>query len=227
MLIDPAVLDLEQLFCSPSMFDSRADWVAAGFDVLDRRDDADKIMVGRHPLVPGILFKKYRSQFSISRQRENYERRIEGADRLRAFVADQQLRFVVVPRKQLVQLPPPFCSEEPTHVLAVKELDLTSHRKTRSAYRRIRPEVLGELCLVLFHFRGLDSITDNVPFTAGGKLAFVDTENWHRGRRRRYLCHIGERLSPQAHALSEQLFRELEEGGGHYGRGASGAPDSP
>lgn len=226
VLLDP--LDLEQLFCSPSMFDSRADWLAAGFDVLDRRDDADKIMVGRHPLAPGILFKKYSSGVSRSRQYKNYARRIEGADRLRAFVTDRQLQHIVVPNKRVVELPP-TCSRtaKPSHVLVVEEIDLTSHAETKEAYRRIGAEVLRELCLVLFSFRGLDSITDNVSFTTGGKLAFIDTENWHRGSRRRYLCHIGEYLTPEARVLSEQLFRALEEGGDHYGRDASGAPGSP
>lgn len=188
------------------MFDSRKDWAAAGFTVFDRHDET-RIMVARHSCVPGLLFKKYSNPASVDQCR-NYESRIEGADRLRSFVSERGLKHIVVPQKWMIDLPVTHGSC--AHVLVVDEIDVVSVKEIQQRYRSISEPVLRELCLVLFRFRGLDSIVDNVAFTTEGKLAFIDTEHWYGGRRRPYLRHIRQFLSSDNRQLAKKLFRQFE-----------------
>ena len=187
------------------MFASRRDWAAAGFTVFERHDET-RVMVARHASVPGRLFKKYSSAVSVDQCR-NYDARVEGAGRLRAFIAQHDLKHVVVPNKRVLDLPANHGRCE--HVLLVEQLDLVSVSESERQYRTIADARLRELCLVLFHFRGLDSIIDNVPFTTGGKLAFIDTEHWYGGRRRPYLLYIRRFLSSENRRRAKKLFREF------------------
>jgi hypothetical protein len=95
-------------------------------------------------------------------------------------------------------------------VLVVEEIDVLTVKEIGNRYRTIDEAILRELCLVLFRFRGLDSIIDNVAFTTDGKLAFIDTEHWYGGLRRPYLRHIRRFLSSDNRRLAKKLFRQFE-----------------
>ena len=209
---DPARIDLGTLFRDEEMFDSRRSWGAAGFHVIDRSNNG-KIMVARHPSVQGLLFKKYMSDSAEKAQTKNYERRLEGANRLRAFAEERRLSRIVVPRKWILKLPRPFSRRETSHVLVAEQLDLLSDDQTEAAYRRIEPNVLGELCVVLFHFRGMDSIAKNIPFVSDGRIGFIDTEHWDRSTSKPYLHRVGEYLSKDRRKLAKTIFGRLEDGG--------------
>ena len=201
-----AEVDFSGLFAAPSMFDSRRSWAAQGFTVFDRHDES-RVMVAAHTCAPGLLFKKYSNAVKVDQCR-NYDARVEGADRLRAFVREHGLAHVVVPQKRIVDLPPSHGPCE--HVLVVDKIDVLSVKETERRYRAISDAVLRELCLVLFRFRGLDSIVDNVAFTTTGKIAFIDTEHWSGGRRRPYLRYIRRFLSRENRQLAKKLFRQFE-----------------
>jgi hypothetical protein len=180
--------------------------------VLDRANDG-KIMVACHPSVQGLLFKKYASDDSSqSDQLKNYERRVEGAKRLRDFVDKRHLARVVVPRKRLLELPRAFSRKGSSHVLVVEQLDLLGDEQTKASYYRIDPETLKELCTVLFHFRGMDSNAKNIPFVAGGRIAFIDTEHWDRGSSKSYLHHVGGHMTVDRRKLAKKIFGQLEDG---------------
>ena len=199
-------VNFSDLFPAPSMFDSPRSWAAQGFTVLDRHDES-RVMVAAHSLAPGLLFKKYSNAVKVDQCR-NYDARVEGADRLRAFVREHGLEHVVVPRKHLVDLPRSHGPCE--HVLVVDKIDVLRVKETERGYRAISEAVLRELCLVLFRFRGLDSIVDNVALTTAGKIAFIDTEHWSGGRRRPYLRYIRRFLSREHRQLAKKLFRKFE-----------------
>ena len=207
---DPTRLDLRALFSDEDMFDSRRAWSSAGFDIINR-SGTGKIMVARHPSVQGLLFKKYTTSDSGERdQNVNYERRLEGSKRLRSFVNKQRLASIAVPRKWILELPRPFSRS--AHVLVAEQLDLLSDDQTKAAYRRIDPNVLGDLCAVLFHFRGMDSIAKNLPFCAYGRIGLVDTEHWDRSSSKSYLHRVGEYLTKDRKALAKKIFGQLEDG---------------
>jgi len=207
-LLDPSSMDLGALFRDRGMFDSRRAWSEAGFRVIDRANNG-KIMVAGHPSVPGLLFKKYTDDIDERYQTRNFERRIEGANRLRSFIASHRLQRIVVPRKRLLKLPRPFKGE---HVLVVEQFDLRSDDQTKAAYANIDPIALGDLCAVLFHFRGMDSIPKNIPFIADGRIGFVDTEHWDRGSSKSYLHYVGDYLSADRRKLAKKIFAQLEDG---------------
>lgn len=194
------------------MFDSRHTWGNAGFHVLDRANNG-KIMVAAHPSVRGLLFKKYSTDLAQKDQLKNYERRVEGASRLRAFVEKQHLARVVVPRKWLLELPPPLSRKETSHVLVVEQLDLLNDAQTKVSYQRIDLGLLKELCLVLFHFRGMDSNAKNLPFVADGRIALIDTEHWDRGSSKAYLHQVGEHMSAERRKIAKKIFHQLDDDG--------------
>lgn len=208
---DPARLDLGALFRHADMFDSRRAWGAAGFHVIARDNDG-KIMVARHPQVAGLLFKKYTSDLPEKDQTKNYERRLEGSNRLRGFADSRRFSRIVVPHKWLLKLPHPFSRRETSHVLVVEQLDLLADRQTKAAYRSIDPGLLAELCVVLHRFRGMDSIAKNLPFTADGRIGLIDTEHWDRSTSKPYLYRVGKHLSRDRNSLAKKIFGQLEDG---------------
>jgi hypothetical protein len=202
----PTSLDLRGLFRDPDMFDSNRSWSKAGFAVEGKGDESD-IMVASHPSAKGYLFKKYNKKISLKDQLENYRRRVEGAEKLRALVAAQQLTQIVVPGKHLHELPPEFSRKGvPSYVLVVETLALLDSSRCKQMYRQIDVETLRQLCVVLRTFRGLDSGARNVPFTTGGQIAFVDTERWD-DEKKVPLRRIREYLTDERRALAEEIFK--------------------
>lgn len=208
-LANLAALSLKTLFCDDRMFTSRQAWGAAGFRVLDRSDNR-KIMVASHPSVSGFLFKKYSDAMGQKDQLANYNRRVAGADQLRDLVNNRSLLHVAVPRKQIIKLPYPR-----SYILVVEQFNLLNDEQTRAAYRDIDPGILRELCLVLFHFRGMDSSAKNIPITADGRIAFIDTEHWDRGSNKDYLYQISSYLSADRRKLAGKIFDQLDDGEEH------------
>jgi hypothetical protein len=208
---DPSLLDLGALFRGADMFDSRDSWRAAGFQIVNR-SSSGKIMVARHPSAHGLLFKRYTNDRSLKDQAENYESRVEGARRLRSFVEDHHLSWIAVPRKWILELPRSFSRREPSHVLVVEQLDVCSDEQTKATYQRIDPAVLNELCIILYHFRGMDSNPKNLPFVSDGRIGLIDTEHWDRGSSKSYLHHVREYLASDSLKIAKKIFRHLEDG---------------
>lgn len=202
-------IDLGKIFVDPAMFSSRGAWERAGFKVPDRYDD-NKILVASHDAAPGYLFKKHMSHVDLSKQRCNYERRVEGADRVRSFVARRKLRQIVVPHKWLYALPKRFgTKKEESFVLIVERLVLLDLSASEHAYGSIDATLLKELCVVLHAFRGLDFSVTNAPFTEDGRIAFIDTERWDRRKKRDPLAAIARHLPSGTHERAEKIFEEL------------------
>ena len=188
------------------MFDSRSSWAAAGFEILNRSSNG-KIMAACHATVRGLIFKKYTSSVARRDQRKNYECRLEGSRRLRALVEERELARIVVPRKWIVTLPGEFSRQDP--LLLAERLELVGSEQTVSAYRRIDEELLSQLCTVLFHFRGMDSNANNLPFLMGGRIGLVDTEHWDRGTRKDYLHRVREHMSSESRKTAKKIFHRL------------------
>jgi hypothetical protein len=203
---DPKSLDLARLFADPDMFDSRRAWRRAGFEVLDPAKDTE-CMVAAHRSAPGYLFKKYADDVSQREQIANYEARIEGATRLAELIHRQGLQHVIVPRKYLHELPKSFGK---SRVLVVERLDIVGRDESERRYHSISDKVLRELLRVLVELPGLDSNSKNVQFTHGGKIAFVDLENWKRRDRNEVrLKSISRYLSKDKHKLARKILDEL------------------
>ena len=172
-------MDLEGLFRDPSMFDSRDTWRRAGFTIVAPGKPTE-CMVASHPSAPGVLFKKYANDnLSTKKQNKNYATRIEGAAKLAIFIAKERLAHVVVPGKQIHDLPKRFGKD--ARIMIVDRLDIYGPDESMAHYRDIAEPVLHDLMRVLVKFKGLDSNAKNIPITKDGRIAFVDLEHWdHR-----------------------------------------------
>lgn len=202
----PTSINLSELFRDPRMFDSARGWRKAGFVVHGEGTKSD-VMVASHPSTPGYLFKKYSKKMSPKDQLRNYRRRIEGADKLRAFIATQQLTRIVVPGKHLHELSREFSRKgKSSFVLVVEQIPLLDSSQSKQLYHQIDDETLRQLCLVLRKFRGLDSGVRNVPFTVDGQIAFVDTERWD-AEKDVPLRRIREYLSDEKKKLAKVFFK--------------------
>lgn len=158
------------------------------------------MMVMNHPNVPGYLFKKfYDSKLSSKKEEQNFIRRIEGARRLKALIAEKKLKHIVAPEKWLYRLP-----DQDRYILVVEKVNLLKDKKTKERYGTISKEVLQELCIVLNHMRGLDSVIPNMPFTKDDKIAFIDTERWAENRPD-FLHHAKHYLSDKDRKYAESL----------------------
>jgi len=197
----PILGRLGALFTDPTMFGSFDRFGDAGFDLVDHAPH--KIMTGAHDRARGYLFKKYDDTKPGEKQLRNYMRRVEGAALIRAFVAERGFSRVVAPRKWLHELPAAFPRP---HLLVVEEVDLVSRGETERAYAHIDEDQLRELATVLYYFRGLNSTAANLPYTEDGKIAFVDTERWHRDKD---LRKVGDRLPRRRREQAEAVFDDL------------------
>lgn len=200
----PTALDLKGLFRDPDMFDSNSSWRKAGFAVEGEGTESN-IMVASHPSAKGYLFKKYSRKISLKDQLKNYRRRIEGADKLRALIAAQRLTRIVVPQKQLHELPPEFSRKgESAYVLVVEKMTLLESSDSKRLFRQLDHEGLRQLCTVLLAFRGLDSGVRNVPFTDKEQMAFIDTERWD-DEKKIFLRRIHEYLSDEQRQIVKTI----------------------
>ena len=208
-MFDPTSLPLDAWFSDPDMFRSRKTWGRAGFDVREQAKDTE-VLVAAHPSAPGYLFKKYPNDFRSQReQRENFAARLEGSQRLGRFIQKHGLRHIVAPRKYVHDLPRSFGSH--AQVLVVERLDILGTRKSEERFHEISEPVLRELISVLVAYRGLDSNSKNVQFTADGKIAFVDLENWQRAYRKEVrLSSISTYMSKRGRKLAEQILGEMK-----------------
>jgi len=170
------------IFRDPRMFDSRKAFSAAGFDV--RQAASHNIMVATHPSESRYLFKKYCRDVSLDKQEDNYRDRLWGARKIQQIIDKYRLQHLVVPHKWLYELPDRFSRRrDSAYVLMAEKIDVLSVDESTRRYRSIRPEVLDDLCRVLYHFRGFDAAIHNLPFTTTGKIAFIDTESCTRSPR--------------------------------------------
>lgn len=188
------------------MFDSNHNWQKEGFAVEGKGAKSD-IMVASHPSAPGYLFKKYSKKISPKDQLKNYQRRIEGAAKLKEFIATHQIAHVVVPQKFLYELPAAFSRKgAASYVLVVERLMLLPSRDAKPLFQTLSEPALRQLCAILLAFRGLDSGVRNVSFTTDGQIAFVDTERWdERRKKKRWLHRIREYLTEDQRRIADAI----------------------
>jgi hypothetical protein len=198
-----AALDMEGLFPGEDMFDSRRAWRSAGFAVV-ARDEPTRIMVAGHMLAPSLIFKKYANLVPAEKQLEKYKIRVDGANAVAGFIAAHQIKGVVVPEKQIIQL-----GNARGSLVVAQRLDVMDDDRSEAAYPRITDQTLHDLVTVLYTFRGLDSGLRNLPLTRTGQVALIDTERWNDPKPRAYLKSIRRYLTRKQMAFVNETLKEL------------------
>lgn len=206
---------LKNLFQYDDMFKSPDHLRSQGFEVSERMHRG--LMVASHPTFKNYLIKKFENHISQKKQLKNYLRRINGARALRKFIKLNNLQHIVVPQKWLYPLPTPFSDNktgEPSYLLIVEKMDICSGGKdpndeVAKKYYNIDKEILREICIVVYYFRGLDSVLHNLPFTYRDKIAFIDTEKWEEYRKI-FLQRIMPFLSEDRQNYTLEVLQELQ-----------------
>lgn len=210
----PLQEQLKDLFIDSRMFKSPDHLSQEGFQVNPRMHLG--LMVAGHPSLSNYLFKKFKSSVSQKNQLKNFLRRVNGARALRSFIESNNLQHIIVPQKWIYRLPAQFSdskSGEAAYILIVEKIDICSGGKDPKGevarrYYTIDKEILREICVVLYHFRGLDSVLHNVPFTYQNKIAFIDTEKWEESRDE-FLPRIKPFLSSENRDYVNEVIQEL------------------
>jgi hypothetical protein len=208
----PIKAQLDLIFKDPDLFSSPTTLRNNGFDVFKRINRG--LMVISHPTVDGYLFKKFQSDKPERDQTKNFLQRINGARALAQFIRSNDLKHIEVPKKWLYKLPKSFSrSKSSSYILIVEKMNIlpwgSSHDcELAKCYLNIQKDVLKELCLVLYDFRGLDSVIHNMPFTYDGKIAFVDTEKWEK-KRGGFLNDATPYLSDEMQKYVRSVYHQL------------------
>lgn len=207
---------LKALFENSHMFESNDQLKQAGFHPFNKRSQPS-LMVASHPAIKGYLIKKFKNEVPQDKQLDNYLDRISGAKALRKFIKVNKLQHIVVPQKWLYRLPKSFAdlqTGERTYILIVEHMDICNggnnpNGTVGTKYHNMDFDILRELCIVLYYFRGLDSSLRNMPFTHQNTIAFVDTEKWWDKDREGFLRRAISYLSQDRQEYALAVFEEL------------------
>lgn len=210
----PLQKQLSGLFEDRRMFKSIRRLSQKGFQVNQRVHRG--LMVAGHPAFSNYLIKKFKNSVAQQAQTENFLKRVNGARALSRFIKLNNLQHIVVPQKWVYLLPEQFSDPKTgdrSYVLIVEKMDICSGGKdprgeVANRYYSIDKDILREICIVLYAFRGLDSVLHNLPFTYQNKIAFIDTEKWEE-EREEFLPRIKPFLSEENKKYASEVFREL------------------
>lgn len=209
----PLHAQLKGLFIDPDMFKSNECLRLAGFHPCNK--PLKPFMVATHPKLKHYIIKKYRDDVSQHKQLKNYLDRISASRALRKFIQLNHLQHITVPQKWIYKLPKRFSPKinQKSYILIVEKVDICSgaddlNGEIAQKYKSMNFDILKELCLVLYYFRGLDSSLRNMPFTRQNQIAFIDTEHW-QDESRPFLRHVMPYLSPEHQQYALAIYEEL------------------
>lgn len=182
----PLHQQLESLCTDPHQFHSWESCVDRGFIIKNEPLSIRpwSVMVLAHPsLSTGYVIKKYSAQVDKRGQLDNFLRRVRGARMIAEYIKLKQFNYLTVPQKWLYPLPAVYNDAEgnPDYLLICEELDVISgsyfEGKNSQLYQQMALPMVMELGRALYDLCGCDAWPHNLPFTTGGKLAFIDTEH--------------------------------------------------
>ena len=146
-----------------------------------------KLIVNRHPEMPGYLFKLYldaQRYYKDKPEHHHWLMRIQGANRIRTMISERCLEGEFkVPRKWIYKLP---SSHQPSsgylakhYILITEDMDILSGKENEEAWASdwVTPKLLDDLYGILKDL-GLHDCAkpDNIPFSRDGRIAFIDTQ---------------------------------------------------
>lgn len=141
------------------------------------------IVVAMHPKLKGYRIKFYLEEGPEVDDIYKLKRRVEGAKAIRNIIENDPVYSLIfrVPRKWLYPLPYP--TNKIHLVLIAEDMDIYSYEQNWLKWRStsINPKKLDALYEVMEKAGLWDSVfAFNIPFTKDGKIAFIDTEYYHK-----------------------------------------------
>lgn len=188
---------LDDIFSRSRVLENERTLRDAGFEIIAGPMPNSFVIVVRHSLIPGYVFKLYLDSESAQRKQiphwEWLVRRCEGARGIRQIIRDQKMRYFSVPDKWLYVLPVyPYPSSLNSQLVILMETDmqLESLEVTEQMWKTVTRKHLDELYCILkqgYGGHGVVNLAANVPFTKQGKFAFTDTEDPRANLNLKYL----------------------------------------
>lgn len=200
----PMKAKLDSIFSQSRVIQDERTLADAGFTIVAGPMHRSFVIVARHPLIPGYVFKLYLDSEDRLRKEVSHwlslTRRCVGAQGIRQIIERKKIRHFLVPDKWLYLLPVyPFSNALNPEPVILMETDMepeTLETSIQAWKTSITPEHLDELYSILKHGfggEGTMSLFVNVPATKHGKFAFTDTESRKTKLKlqniKRYLSH--------------------------------------
>lgn len=185
----PIKSKLDKIFAKDRVTLSRSSMIRAGFTQAKVRR-LDTIVLGKSSLIKGFLLKVFLDTQPPINEWESYLQRIMGADVIRACIERHGYQHLFkVPRKWIYPLPvEPSPPDDPMYsrknfILVVEDMDLLSPEANKELYQeKITTEMLDAFFVMIKEEGLVDSMhIDNTTFSHDGRLAFIDTEHFHKG----------------------------------------------
>lgn len=150
-----------------------------------------KLIVTRHPELPGYIFKFYLDTqrfYKDSPEHELLIMRAKGAELVRNKIISLGLENIFkVPRKWLYALPATNTMVDSYYpksfILVVEDMDILSTHENKKMWKsEVITYQLLDYVFILLDELGLDDSAkpDNIPFSKDGRIALIDTEAFDR-----------------------------------------------
>lgn len=206
---------LDQIFQCRRVTMNDATLAEAGF-VTHSFQPRSFIRVVSHPNLPKHLLKIYPdSELNLKKEVPDWKwfvRRCKAARMIQETIMLKKIKNFIVPLKFIYLLPenpsPPI---DPAYVpkiaiLLVQDMNLVSKEENLHFWKeKITEDHLNELYTILKQAPGMSAREDNIVLTKRGKLAFIDTEYYHK---RPEFRAITPYLSSEMQAYWEHLIKE-------------------
>lgn len=186
----PVKGQLDEIFLTSRAIINRQSMVEAGFDDAKPQHHT-RIIVTRHPKLKGYIIKAYLDDEDYhSGHPEQYFwiKRATGARLIQNSIrAHQYEHLFKVPKKWIYLLPdepsPPRDYLRKIFILVEEDMDLLDEKQNMAKWGS--DEVTKELLKALYTITtelGLFDCTklDNCPFSKDGRVAFIDTQSYHK-----------------------------------------------
>lgn len=176
---------LDAIFHSPGINQSESTLHKAGFKTVSIRPHSYLIIV-KHEQLPGYLIKIYlenESRLKLGKEGWQWlQQRCVGAQNIRNFIEEHNLKHFVVPDKWIYPLPQKNSGAKKKCgqpiALMVTEMNLVSDKESEYIWKhKVTHKVLEELYMLMSHGLASRYLSWNIPPTKDGKFACIDTEH--------------------------------------------------
>ncbi len=183
---------LDQIFLRSRALTDKKSMKAAGFAAAKPQHHS-QIIVAKHPELKGYVIKAYRDdQDYHSGKPEQYFwiKRAQGARLIQeSIVAHKYEHLFKVPKKWIYVLPdepsPPSNYLRKIFILVEEDMELLDKKRNKKSWGSsvITKELLQALYTILTELGLFDcSKPSNCPFSIDGRVAFIDTQSYHKKR---------------------------------------------
>jgi hypothetical protein len=214
----PIKSELDQIFSKSRALCDMHSMEGAGFvPALPRHHN--QMIVTRHPRLPGYLIKAYLDEQDYFKKKPEYYywfKRLKGAQLIEnAIITHQYGHLFKVPKKWIYLLPdepsPPPHYLRKMFILVVEDMELFDDKTNEQIWGSewVTKELLKALYTIADELGLYDTTKpDNCPFSLDGKVAFIDTELYHKKPVKYY--RMNPYLSPSMQTYWKKLTKQDE-----------------